>query len=216
MVHEEQTVRPEYEAHGRLRCAQCDRPLRTCLCTWVRPTANVASVLILQHPLEVAQAKGSAKLLRMSLQHVQLEVGEVFDPASLQGWLDAPGPLDPTTGQAQALCPVLLYPAEAGSPQPTLHLPPTAIRLVVLDGTWRKSRKMLLCNPLLQKLPRLALRAPPASRYAIRRAHQPDQRSTLEAACLALSQLEGAPARYAPLLDAFDGFVAAQFQAAPK
>ena len=183
--------------------------MRTCLCPWVRPTANVASVLILQHPMEVDQAKGSAKLLTMSLQRVQIEVGEVFDPAALQTWLDAPGPLDPVSGQAQALCHVLLHPAEAGSPQPMLNMRPAAIRLIVLDGTWRKSRKMLMCNPLLQTLPRLALRAPPASRYAIRKAHQPDQRSTLEATCQALSQLEEAHERYTPLLEAFDGFVAA-------
>ena len=42
----------------------------------------------------------------------------------------------------------------------------------------------------------------------IRRAQQPGQRSTLEAACTALGLLEGRPAHYAPLLDAFSGWVA--------
>jgi DTW domain-containing protein YfiP len=70
---------------------------------------------------------------------------------------------------------------------------------------------MLYLNPLLHALPRLALRDLPASSYRIRKAHQPDQLSTLEATCAALSQLEGDAERLAPLLRAFDGFVAQQW-----
>ena len=79
-------------------------------------------------------------------------------------------------------------------------------------ATWRKSRKLLHCNPLLGTLPRLSLQAPPPSLYApLRKAQQPQhQRSTLEATALALQQLEGDVARYQPLLAAFEGFVDAQ------
>ena len=80
----------------------------------------------------------------------------------------------------------------------------------MLDGTWRKSLKMLHLNPALQALPRLALQAQAPSRYLIRKAHHPDQLSTLEASCLALAQLEQAPDRYAPLLTAFSAFVGEQ------
>ena len=59
---------------------------------------------------------------------------------------------------------------------------PQALRLVVLDGTWRKSRKMLYRNPGLQQLPRLALQDLPPGRYAIRKAQAPDQLSSFEAA----------------------------------
>jgi DTW domain-containing protein YfiP len=86
----------------------------------------------------------------------------------------------------------------------------------VLDGTWRKSRKMLYQNPLLQQLPRLALRDMPASRYLIRKAHRSDQLSTLEATCTALMQLEGGVERFQPLLAAFHGFVAQQLGYRPK
>ena len=85
----------------------------------------------------------------------------------------------------------------------------------MLDGTWRKSRKMLYLNPLLQQLPRLALQDMPASRYRIRTAHKPDQLSTLEATCAALAQLEGSAAPFLPLLAAFDGFVAQQLAHVP-
>ncbi len=115
--------------------------------------------------------------------------------------------------------PLLLYPAEPGNPPaaaPTLPLPdPTGWRLVLLDGTWRQTRQLLRLNPLLQALPRRALPAPPPSRYTIRRAQRPEQRSTLEAACLALAALQGDADRFAPLLAAFDGWVAAELARRP-
>jgi DTW domain-containing protein len=167
----------------------------------------MVEVLILQHPMEAGNAKGSARLLHLSLARSQLVEGEVFASADLQALLTA-----------QQKQPILLYPDTPHDPalgvaQPPVLGPdalrdPSQLRLVVLDSTWRKSRKMLYQNPLLQQLPRLALRDMPASRYVVRKAHLPDQLSTLEATCAALAQLEGDAPRYAPLLSAFDSFVA--------
>lgn len=113
--------------------------------------------------------------------------------------------------------PLLLYPLtpEATSlglaepaPLPQLHnIPPAQLRLVVLDATWRKSRKLLYLNPLLQRLPRFTLNNPPQSLYRIRKANSENQLSTLEASCYALQQLEGAHIDYSPLLDAMREFV---------
>jgi len=179
-------------------CPSCQRPLPACLCAWVRPTANRLQVLVLQHPDESAQAKGSVRLLRLSLQACTVQVGAVFDPAALAGWLGPPG------------VSLLLYPDAPGMP-PALagRLPQSQPdRLVLLDGTWRQARALLRGHPALQALPRWALPdlAPP--RYSIRRAQQAAQRSTLEAACAALGLLEARPAHYAPLLEAFSGWVA--------
>ena len=101
------------------------------------------------------------------------------------------------------------WPAEAAPSLPDSPLLGAAPRtLVLLDGSWRQTRRLLQANPLLQLLPRWALPAPPPSRYLIRKAHRPQQRSTLEAACLALGTLEGRPAFYAPMLAGFDAWVA--------
>lgn len=198
----------------RALCPACQRPLASCLCRWAAPTDHQVEVLILQHPLEVNQAKGSARLLQLSLARCRLFVGETFDPVSLEAWLRPPG---------SSRRPVLLYPDTDAQADPGLRSAPAAcpdelqdparLRLVVLDGTWRKSRKMLYLNALLQQLPRLALHDPPPSHYrAVRRARRPDQLSTLEATVLALQQLEsttarGDPQRWQALLEAFDGFV---------
>ena len=182
----------------RLLCPRCQRPLPACLCAWVRPTANRLPVLVLQHPQEAGQAKGSVRLLGLSLQACTVQVGDAFDPAALSAWLGPPG------------ASLLLYPDAPAAPAPAGPLPlplPLPQRLVLLDGTWRQARGLLRSHPALQALPRWALPdlAPP--RYSIRRAQQPGQRSTLEAACTALGLLEGRPAHYAPLLDAFSGWV---------
>jgi len=185
----------------RAMCERCLRAQSSCICSWIRPLAPAAQVLILQHPLEVAQAKGSGRLLHLSLAGSVLAHGEQFDEEVLRDLLFGGD-----------LRPVLLYPETPGQPAsavPDLSAP-ERLRLVILDATWRKSRKMLHLNPLLQALPRLPLIDPPASQYRIRKAHRMDQLSTLEAACHALAQLESGHARYLPLLQAFDGFVAQQ------
>jgi DTW domain-containing protein YfiP len=187
-------------------CSACQRPLRGCICRWVTPTDNLTDVLLLQHPLETGNAKNSLRLLQLSLARRRLMVGEAFVPDDLERMLCGTGP------SAAGATPLLLYPQTPGipaAPAPEID-PARPLRLVVLDATWRKSRKMLALNPLLQRLPRLALDAPPPSRYLIRKAHRADQVSTLEAVCHALSRLEGDSDRYLPLLAAFDGFVAQQ------
>jgi len=177
----------EEEQHPavRPRCEACRRPPATCLCARVVPVAHTTPVLILQHPLEVDHAKGTGRLLHLSLRDSRLEVGEAFDDAALQAWLGDDA--------------VLLYPGASGATMPT-----RPGRLVVLDATWRKSRRMLHANPRLQALPRIALNAAPASRYASRRAHSPEQRSTLEATLHMLALLDGGHPSHEQLLERLD------------
>ncbi|HJV75072.1 MAG TPA: tRNA-uridine aminocarboxypropyltransferase [Noviherbaspirillum sp.] len=203
----------------RAVCTRCLRPQQTCICHWITPTVHAVEVLILQHPLEVANAKGSARLLHLSLPHSQLIVGETFAEQALHELLYAPFPYQEEVRAAPHQT-ILLYPHTPGStaagmqqaplldPAPLQY--PEKTRLVILDSTWRKSRKMLYANTLLQALPRLPLQHMPASQYTIRKAHAPDQLSTLEASCYALMQLEGDEEKYQPLLKAFGGFVIQQ------
>ncbi|RTL40954.1 MAG: DTW domain-containing protein [Burkholderiales bacterium] len=171
----------------RAVCPRCERPARTCLCGILpAPLPNRTELLILQHPAEVGHAKNTATLLALGLQRVRLLRGKVFDPG--------------VAGPGSAL----LYPG----------VPPAAARpgdvqcLVLLDGSWRQSRRLLVANPWLQALPRLSLPAL-ASRYAIRAAHRPGQLATLEAGLHALALLGAGEASLQPLWMAFDQFVAA-------
>lgn len=206
----------------RPACTRCLRAERACICHWVAPVAPDAQrveVLILQHPLEVHNAKNSARLLHLCLPRSRLVVGEVFHDAR---GLTAPFASSDAAFERRSL---LLYPdtpldqapdlAPAPPLTPAMLCEPARLRLIVLDATWRKSRKMLYLNPALQKLPRLALRDLPASAYAIRKARRADQWSTLEATCAALAQLEGDSLPFEPVLRGFDGFVAQQLAYRP-
>jgi len=185
---------------NRAACARCLRPQSSCLCALARPTAHRTEVLVLQHPQEQRQAKNSVALLRLSLAHCEVVVGERFDTESLQALLMRPG------RETR-----LLYPDVPAAPAPAAAptTPGAPLRLVVIDATWRKSLRMLLEHPLLAALPRLSLDAPPPTRYrAIRAARRADQVSTLEATVHALATLEGPSFDGAALLDAFEHFVA--------
>ena len=204
----------------RITCTRCLRPASSCICQWISPVHQCVQVLILQHPEEVAQAKGSARLLHLSLPNSRMVTGEVFAPQALQALLH---------GDNRS---VLLYPESAQiavhadgvrhlAPEASLvKVPyldrnfvtqtPSQLQLVVLDATWRKSRKMLHLNPALQILPRLALHNAPPSNYRIRKAHRTDQLSTLEATCAALRQLGADVVQLDALLAGFEGFVGQQ------
>ncbi|KQV96479.1 tRNA-uridine aminocarboxypropyltransferase [Pelomonas sp. Root1237] len=171
----------------RAVCPRCERPACTCLCaTLPAPLAVRTELLILQHPAEAGHAKNTAAFLTLGLSPAAcLLRGEAFDPA-----LARPGT-------------ALLYPGE-GEPGTLAEVN----RLILLDGNWRQSRRLLAVNPWLAALPRLSLPEQPG-RYAIRRAHRPGQLSTLEAGLHALALLEGGPERFAPLWAAFDAFVQA-------
>lgn len=181
---------------SRCLCPRCGRPRSACVCSFAPPVENEVRLLVLQHPDEQHEAKGTARLLALSLRHCELRVGERFDaPADgFENWLLYPGD-------------------EAGrSAQPR----PAHLRLVLLDGSWRKSRKLLALNPWLQALPRLSLApARPSAYAALRKAERACQLSTLEAAVLALQHVESQPARYEALLAGLDAFVAAQLARRP-
>ena len=183
----------------RPRCARCALPLASCLCALVARVDNATEVLVLQHPREAREAKGTARLLGLSLARCRIVVGEVFEAAALEHLLHGAGRRS-----------VLLYPevelADIVADAPGAGVVPT--QLVVLDATWRKSLRMLMASPALQALPRWTLAPTTPGAYGVlRKARRPTQLSTLEASCAALAQLDGDPARYAPLLAAFVRFV---------
>lgn len=189
-------------------CLRCNRPQRNCICHLISTIANQIDILILQHPGETLNAKNTAGLLHLSLKNSQIEIGETFDNQVLDNWLHDGGKQ-----------PLLLYPEiieakalglEMSVPLTISDFIPNQLRLVVIDATWRKSRKMVYLNPALQRLPRFALAKVPASIYKIRKAHSENQLSTLEASCYALQQLEQRQLEYAPLLAAMSLFVAQQ------
>ncbi len=184
---------------SRPRCMQCQRPLSHCLCRLIPRLPSQTHLLILQHPDEQRHALNTARLAALGLLNARLEIGEVF--AELPAWLD----------QGYRDC--LLFPGESARVLPVpVQGDDRPLRLIVPDGTWRKARRLLYCNPLLQTLPRVCLPDGLSSRYRLRKAPQAGALSTIEAVVVAL-QLQEGEGRFAELLAPFEALIDGQIAA---
>lgn len=186
---------------SRLQCPACSRPLAHCLCALIPRLASRTRVLLLQHPSEVKHALNTARLAALGLCNAELRVGETFE--DLPELLAQPG---------YQAC--LLFPGEGAQPLSPLveQVASQPLLLVVPDGTWRKARKLLHCNPLLAALPRVTLPLGLQSRYRLRKAPMPGALSTIEAIVSALDLLE-APQRFEALLRPFEALIEGQIAA---
>lgn len=185
----------------REQCPRCQRPQAQCLCALIPQLASRTRVLILQHPEEARHALNTARLAALGLLNSELRCAEQFaDLPELLG------------DQRRHSC--LLFPGEQALPVAEFarQNADRPLQLVVPDGTWRKARKLLYCNPLLAQLPRVTLANPAESRYRLRKAPMPQALSTIEAITQALDELEGA-GRFAQLLRPFEALIEGQIKA---
>ncbi len=116
---------------------------------------------------------------------------------------------------------MLLYPGEEATDLAALPVN-HPLTLVVVDGTWANTKKMVNQNPVLASLPRLAFTPSQPSEYRIRREPKAHCVSTIEALAIVLGALEGEPERFRSLLVPFREMVDRQLElkaardAAPK
>ncbi|MBO1927168.1 DTW domain-containing protein [Thiomicrorhabdus sp. 6S2-11] len=197
---------------ARELCAQCNRPLSACWCHCRLLIDNQVEVGILQHPTEQKQVKSTVPLLLSCLQKQFAWVGEQIENTqllaetdiSLQEWLDNPKKT------------YLLYPATEDEnitvvEAKQLQEPAQQLQVLVLDGTWRKTFKMLQLNPVLQRLPRISIRAQQVSQYSIRKQKDEGSLSTIEAVGQLLTEVENQPEITEKLNQAFICFQEAVF-----
>jgi len=176
----------------RTLCQQCQRPAIACICSFICTIDNPTTVLVLQHPSEVKQSKGTVALLSRSLGRCQVFVGEDFSQhAELNSMLE----------NYQAL---LLYPSPQSQALPLTNnkLDNTDINhdkkrqqpklLIILDGTWKKAYRMFMLSSNLQALKQVCLPDSLANsgQYLIRKVARKNALSSLEACCFALALLE--------------------------
>jgi DTW domain-containing protein YfiP len=178
-------------------CPRCRKPPGLCVCDAVSPIANRIVLLMLQHPQEQDRELGSAAIAQLAFTKSRLVVGLSW--RSLAAVLGRP--VDPRKWGV-----LYLGPVKADATRPPLAalsargalLPDQAAVLsglegiVVLDGNWSQAKALWWRNPWLLKLRRLVLAPAFRSHYGrLRKEPRPDSVSTLEAAALCLTQLEG-------------------------
>jgi len=215
---------------SRTLCQSCQRPEKSCICQFTTEVANDIHVVVLQHPSEVSQVKGTIALLAKSLSSCQVLIGEDFSEDTQ---------LLKIVEQYKTL---LLYPGEnaktldetliaswkvhidiQGSEQVSSlvinddkKIKPLC--LVILDGTWKKAYRMFRVSNNLQQLAQVSLPEylANAGQYLIRKVAKKNALSSLEATCYALALLDAGPdfnqvsaqqaGKYQPLLNKFQAF----------
>src|SRR5690606_30938814 len=139
----------------------------------------------------------TAPLLQRSFLASHLLIGEFFSADEVLG--------DTALANTALLYPLTHKPALVAEHYADVRC------LIVLDGTWRKVKKMLLNNPWLTDLPHLALQPQQPGRYAIRTSPRADGVSTLEATGLAIDAMH--PSRlYDNALSVLEALVQQQLQ----
>ena len=179
----------------RQMCAQCARPLTTCYCQLIETKTNAWPVCLIQHVKEATHAKGPARIAQLSLNNIktiQLTDRDPFvPPEKAHDYWQGPALIYPNTEKNDVV------ELRGTEPRP----------LIFLDGTWRKSKAMLLNSPYLQSLPRYSFSPERPSGYRIRKASLPDYLSTLESIVSVLEILEGRENNYAQMLEVMDWMV---------
>ncbi|CDU00771.1 putative DTW domain protein [Vibrio coralliirubri] len=142
---------------------------------------------------------GTARILSLSLKNSVTFVGEDFsDNEQLNAML--------ADEQYQH---VILYPSENSASVESATCPNKKLRVILLDGTWKKAFKMWQVSSNLHALNTVHLPKDLKGNYRIRKAPSENSLSTVEAGYHLLSLLES-DGDFSPLLTAFDQMI--QFQ----
>lgn len=194
---------------SRQCCEVCERPLNACICAFISPVKNETQILVLQHPSEVTQTKGTVALLAHSLERIKVFVGEDFTQhKELQkelGCYEGNVSLLYPSDKAINVADVALSLPEGSSSNEECHRIKKHC-LIVLDGTWKKAYRLFMLNDFLQALPHVTLPEGLHGEYVIRKTAKANALSTLEACCYALQIIEKNTQRYTPLFENFRKF----------
>ena len=190
----------------RAYCQTCKKALLACICSTIVEIDNHYFLHILQDPSEEKKAIGTARILTLSLNQAKLHVGDTFDSQGFD--------LENT---------YLLYPDESATNAADLLTEENGKALInkntqfiLLDGTWKKTYKLLQSNPFLNQLPKVAIKVDAPSNYRLRKSSKEFGLSSVEAGYYLLSQLESSPEKYQPLLSSFQSMIDFQISKMPQ
>lgn len=191
-------------------CLQCGKANNACICNWIKPIDSQTQLVILQHPSETKRPMGTAKILHLSLQGCECLVGENFS-AHIK--------LNQLLADDQYVS-MLLYPSQESSllSAETLNqLNPSnkKIRLILIDGTWKKAYKIWQLSTNLHGLTHIALPNDVVGNYRIRKSPTEQHLSTVEAGFHALGIID--PENdFSPLMHAFTHMIDYQITQMPE
>lgn len=177
---------------ARSCCRKCLYPLATCVCSDVAVVPCNSVIDIVQHFSEVKAAKNTARLIPLCIPSAKIWVGDTAeDFVTLE-----------TSLKNETRKILVLYPGFNSKNINTLkeihtdktlpianHESVSAYRLILIDGTWKKSYRLWMNNPWLRDYQAVHI-DDCLSSYHIRKAPQSTYLSTIEALSFSLKVLE--------------------------
>lgn len=198
------------------RCETCRKPLEACVCADLAPVQTKRRLVVLQHPQEQASFLGTGWLTLLQFPGSLLHVGLSWpNLARVAG-----GEVDARRWAVLYLGAASEFPREAdrlltlldrkGKPLPEQDLIlPDLEGIILLDATWAQAKTLWWRNPWMLKCRRLVLNPPRRSLYGqVRREPRRESLSTLEAAALVITTLDGLPETYERLVKPLASLVA--------
>lgn len=156
------------------RCHRCLILQAHCICAAVPTVTTRTEVVVVRHERESWKSTGTARIAALAMPNLRiLEYGEDAQPA-----------LGALPGEVEGAH--LLFPTDDATPITGVK------RLILLDGTWRQTRRMYAKLPSLHAVPKLALPEKASKVLRLRDSKFEAGRSTLEAIAEAIALLEGA------------------------
>lgn len=168
-------------------CSRCYLKTEYCICEFLPKIQARTQIVILRHVTECRVMSNTGRLAALVLSNCHLLD---FDPCQPF----ATSLLDPSDSW-------LLYPGPNPAPRGE---PPK--RLVLIDASFRRAKRMYKRMAALHQLPQLALPAPATAPARLRQPTRDDGMSTIEAIAAGLSLVED-PAIGSALLDVYAEFV---------
>lgn len=193
------STRP-FKARGAsvARCEDCQLASFACLCSWRPQMTSACEFVVLMHRDEVFKPTNSGRLIADVLPHkthVFLWHRTEPEPALLA-----------LLNDKNRQCFIVFPSEQAAEPTRQVYsaLPASEkiTTFILLDATWKQSGRMFNLSRWLDAVPSLSLPETLMRSYAVRKSHQENYLSTLEAAGLCL-QLAGEDLQSNIMLDYF-------------
>ena len=182
-----------FTSESRAFCNDCDFLKSRCLCDTLKLIPNNVHLIVLQHPSESKHPLNTVRIMKKSFQGMTVLIGEDFS-TDLK--------LNTLLCDSRNEC-ALLYPGDNALVLNEQQTVKKITHLILLDGTWRKAKKIFMLSRNLHPLPSIKLAPATTSDYRIRKAPSDQSLSTLEACTEALRYLE-------PTLDTSSALLAFQ------
>ncbi len=159
----------------RKKCSNCQRPDGFCVCHAIRPLTLSNKVTILQDTKEASHPFATAKFASLASKEIELITSDKITNEFISATIESGA--------------FLLFKNEDSKPISIKEIP--SKNFVVLDGTWKKARKIYHTWPSLRELPCFHLEVDMETIYqTIRKSCGETHLSTLEAIGITLQIID--------------------------